>query len=318
MSWQTTKERGSLLGMRIVVVCLRRFGLWPARCMVEFIVFYFFLTGRAARRASRDYLERVAATERGRAALGGEPTLWTTWLHFRTFGQMLLDRVAFWIGEHDRFRITHTEDARGAANDASKRGVVFVGAHFGNVDALRALSANKGMRISPVIFGAAPKVGALLREIAPELEKRVIRLEPGSIESVLALKERVENGESVALLGDRAELVDARRTVRVEFLGSPANFPVGPLHIAALLRCPVYFFVGRRTGRNAYEVSAEKLAESLELSPRRRAAQMRLWIESYAARLEENCQRAPLQWFNFYDFWASARADGEEQHVESN
>ncbi|MCC7013992.1 MAG: hypothetical protein IT454_15655 [Planctomycetes bacterium] len=318
MSWQSSAERGSLLGMRFVVWSLRTLGLWPARVVVEFIVLYYFATGRSARRASRAYLERIASFDAGRAALGGRPGAWISYRHFRTFGQMLLDRLAIWLHLDHHFVVEHTPQASAAGADAQRRGVLFLGAHFGNFDALRKLSVGHGLAISPVIFGAAPKFGAILRELDPELEARVIRLDPQDVQSVLQLKERIERGESIALLGDRAELVDQRRVTLLSFLGAPARFPQGALHVAALLQCPVYFFAGVRTGRNRYRVHAQLLVERIELARATRALELRRWTEAFAACVEENCLSAPLQWFNFYDFWASASTASEPPHADSN
>ena len=50
--WTRIAERGSLLGMRITVWCYRRLGRRACVALVHAIVAYFFLTDRAARRAS--------------------------------------------------------------------------------------------------------------------------------------------------------------------------------------------------------------------------------------------------------------------------
>ena len=54
--WSRAAERGSMLGLRITVACYRWFGRPLSLVLVHAIVAYFFLTGRAQRRASRAYL----------------------------------------------------------------------------------------------------------------------------------------------------------------------------------------------------------------------------------------------------------------------
>ena len=60
-SWSKAAERGSMLGLRVTVACYRWFGRPLSLVLVHAIVAYFFLTGRAQRRASLAYLRRVAS-----------------------------------------------------------------------------------------------------------------------------------------------------------------------------------------------------------------------------------------------------------------
>lgn len=35
---------------------------------------------------------------------------------------------------------------------------------------------------------------------------------------------------------------------------------------------------------------------------------MKEWVQRYAARIEHHARSAPLNWFNFFDFWAKPGA----------
>ena len=48
------------------------------------------------------------------------------------------------------------------------------------------------------------------------------------------------------------------------------------------------------------------IAERIELPRGRREAAIAVYAQRYADRLAVLCQRAPFQWFNFFDFWAGA------------
>jgi len=41
----------------------------------------------------------------------------------------------------------------------------------------------------------------------------------------------------------------------------------------------------------------------------RRAADIQLWMQRYAERLEYYAHLAPYNWFNFYPFWIEAKKD---------
>jgi predicted LPLAT superfamily acyltransferase len=111
----------------------------------------------------------------------------------------------------------------------------------------------------------------------------------------------VERGEIVGILADRAPR--QHKTVTVPFLGEPADFPAGPLILAAALGTPVVLFFGIRTGNRRYEVHFEQFADRVTVDRSRRAEDLATWVRRYAARLETYARRYPFNWFNFYDFW---------------
>jgi predicted LPLAT superfamily acyltransferase len=59
-----------------------------------------------------------------------------------------------------------------------------------------------------------------------------------------------------------------------------------------------------KTGPNRYEVFMEKIASGDPVPPAERKKVLQERVEIFAGRLEHFCLREPLQWFNFYDFWA--------------
>jgi predicted LPLAT superfamily acyltransferase len=118
----------------------------------------------------------------------------------------------------------------------------------------------------------------------------------------IQLSERVSRGELVVIAGDRVPVSDQPRIAMADFLGAPAPFPVGPYVLAGVLQCPVYLiFPLQRDGRS--ELHFELFSEGLRLPRKAREAALQECVQRYAARLQHYCTQAPLQWFNFYDFW---------------
>jgi predicted LPLAT superfamily acyltransferase len=95
--------------------------------------------------------------------------------------------------------------------------------------------------------------------------------------------------------------------VQAEFLGRPAPFAMGPYVLAHVLECPVLLFFCLREGAG-YKVHLEPFAERIVLPRQSRDEAARSWAGRYAARLADYATRFPLQWYNFYDFWAEAPA----------
>jgi len=304
-SWSQAAERGSMLGLRITVACYRLFGRPLSLVLVHAIVAYFFLTGRAQRRASLAYLHRVAAAPEGAAALGREPGLWTSFLHFRAFALSIFDRLVLWFGRADdlRFEVVGREQYDRLL--LPTRGAIVVGAHLGSFDALRALADRDGRTVNVLMYTRhAPRINAVFQQLSPHVSLRVIQVERDSMGTVLQIRSCIERGELVAMLGDRVEPADRGRTCSVTLLGGRVEFPEAPYLLASLLGCPLFFMVALREPGARYRVFAEVLAEHVDLSRGERDKGIRELAAAYAGRLEHYLLAAPYQWFNFFDVWA--------------
>lgn len=293
-----------MLGLRITVACYRLFGRPVTLVLVHAIVAYFFLTARTARRASRDYLRRVASAPGGAAALGRSPDLWASFLHFRAFALSIFDRIAFWFGRESGmdFEIDGREEYDRLL--LPTRGAIVVGAHLGSFDALRGLASHDGRVVNVLMYTRhAPRINAVFEQLAPGARVRVIQADRHSMDTVLRIRSCIERGEVVAMLGDRVEPSDRGRTGRVSLLGDGVELPEAPYLLAGLLGCPLYFLVALREKASCYRVFAEILAEEADLSPGTREGQVHELMAAYAERLEHYCIKAPYQWFNFFDYW---------------
>lgn len=94
-------------------------------------------------------------------------------------------------------------------------------------------------------------------------------------------------------------------------MGQPAPFPQGPFILAALLRCPVLLiFALKQQGK--LHIHCEPFADPLLLPRADRHAALEQAVNRYAARLEHYALQAPLDWFNFFDFWHLPDANDKE------
>ena len=60
-------------------------------------------------------------------------------------------------------------------------------------------------------------------------------------------------------------------------------------------------------GGNRYRVSFAPLAERIERDRRAECDGVLPWVQRYVSVLEARAREAPLNWFNFYDYWGAAR-----------
>jgi predicted LPLAT superfamily acyltransferase len=148
----------------------------------------------------------------------------------------------------------------------------------------------------------ARKVNATLAAINPRATQDIIAL--GRMDSMLLAQEKLAAGHLVGMLADRGLGNDPTRAI--DFLGAPAQFPVGPFRVAAMLHRPVLFMAGLYLGGNRYRIHFEPLADFSTVSRGERDTAMAEAQRNYVARLEHYCRQAPYNWFNFFDFWRSA------------
>jgi predicted LPLAT superfamily acyltransferase len=73
--------------------------------------------------------------------------------------------------------------------------------------------------------------------------------------------------------------------------------------LAALLECPVYLFYCYRLDDH-YHMGLELFADRIELPRKSRNNDIENHVRNYASALEAQVTKAPLQWFNFFDFWS--------------
>ena len=311
-NWAQLAERGSAWGVLLVAWAYRHLGRGFARLVLTPAVAWFFITGHDARAASRDFLGRIRRRHGPGAAPA--PTSSTVFRHMMAFAESGLDKLAAWSG---RIEITDVDIEDMATFDSiakSGRGALFVGTHLGNLEMARALGVRAGaLKVNAIVHTAhARRFVAALTHANPAVAENVVEVGALGPDTAIALRERIERGEVLVIAGDRTPPADNGRVVAVDFFGEPANFPEGPFVLAHVLECPVYLLVCLRE-QDRYRVHLELLADRVRLPRGGREVALKAHVQEFARRLEQYCLRAPLQWFNFYDFWRSSANDGKDR-----
>ena len=114
------------------------------------------------------------------------------------------------------------------------------------------------------------------------------------------MKELVDAGEVVALLGDRvgindkAVIVDPRHT---------RTFPDGALPPRSHAEVPGVPYVQPLFLAQRLRVFLRAVCGEGQAPRHEREAALARYAQAYAARLEHYSRMSPYNWFNFYDFW---------------
>ncbi len=284
--WLRYRERGGVFAYRLIMGIARVLGRPLTRLLLYPICLYYLLLSRTTVRASRQYLEKV---------LGRKPVWREVFRHHYHFAAALLDRVYIYSApqQFDIRYFGHEDIVAGGAS------CLMISAHMGSHELMRALGLRHNLVVNMMMYEQnARSIGAATEGLDPDHARRVIPI--GSLDALLVAQERLQHGEIVGLLADRA--VSTERLVRVPFFGQAASFPAGPLLAAAALKVPVILSVCLYRGGNRYDLYFENFAERVILD-RRNPAELEHWIQRYAERLEHYCRLEPYNWFNFFDFW---------------
>ncbi|WP_370299502.1 lipid A biosynthesis acyltransferase [Abyssibacter sp.] len=298
--WRSYQERGSGFWIRSVFWFGVRLGRPATRCVLWPIVAYFLLTGRAARRASRDFL-RVALRR---------PVRWgDQWRHFFYFAATILDRLYFYAGRTAAFDVRVDGAELFDPILESGRGALLLSAHFGSFDAMRVAAEQREDAFSLRILMDLSHSEALnkaLRAVNPAFLDAIIDSSQAANELGLRIREAVAEGDVVGLMADRVNSAQ-ERSVDCRLFDRAVRVPATPWLLAAVLRVPVILGLCTYEGANRYRVSFELLHPGGEaIGSRQRMDFVQLQAQGYLDRIEAHARRNPYNWFNFYPYWSRA------------
>ncbi len=293
-SWQIHKERSTpiaLYSIRWIALHLSR----PiARVFLYPITLYFLIFARAQRKASLQFLSRV---------YDHKPGLLDVARHIHCFASTILDRVYLMTGDFGKLDITFPAENMPLKYSQQGTGCILLGSHIGSFEVLRSYAVRKcPLPIKILMYeGQNPMIVQVLNTLNPTLSNMIIPI--GDPDSLLQVRDAVDAGSAVGMLGDRVMDSKNEKTVQCTLLGGTVSLPAAPIIIAASLKVPVIVFFGIFKGGNKYELYFELLAERIDLNRKNRQQDIQFWMQQYANILEKHIRKAPYNWFNFYDYW---------------
>ena len=115
---------------------------------------------------------------------------------------------------------------------------------------------------------------------------------------LFTIKNALDNGEVVAILCDR--LFGSPKKKSLDFLGHPADFPLGPFRLATQLEVPVLSVAVLKEKGLHYTCRTTLLDSESGNSLNEKCDNL---MKQYVQSLENVLRQHPEQWFNLFDFW---------------
>ncbi|MBC3880920.1 acyltransferase [Undibacterium sp. LX40W] len=300
--WANFNEVSFVAGMRLLFWIYRWFGPWPFRIVLYPVLFWYVLTQKKGREASQNYLRQMNR----HAKLTLSTNLFGVMRHFAAFAETILNKMLLWGG------LFKVEDVEYYGQEALhrqielKKGALLICSHIGNIDMCRVLSRRyPEIKLTILVHTKhAQSFNRMMGKLNPDSQLDLLQVTEMTPATAIMLAERVAQGGFVVIAGDRVPVSPNPRVTIVDFLGKPAAFPIGPYVLGSLLQCPVFLLFSLPI-QGVPQVRFELLCESVNPKRSERERAFHVLASQYAQRLSYFCTRAPLQWFNFYDFWYS-------------
>jgi predicted LPLAT superfamily acyltransferase len=327
LHWSQQKEEAAgYWHVQILLILFRLFPVIVMRLLAFPIGFFYFLFSKKGREESCRFLQRVvpfmttagkiSGNEAGRVRTSLSPLK-----HIIAFCLTLVEKVEVWGGKFSFDRLHfQNDDIRDLILGLERgEGAFLICSHLGNAELLRGLASFNRTGVSRKIavstlmdFTVTAHFNRMIRELNPQSEMRIISVNDIDPQTAILLQERLTAGELVVIAGDRTSAHSLNKCFMFPFLGKEAPFAQGAFSLAALLGAPVYFvFALRRRVLSLtpdYNMHVLKSPLSFDCPRKERNRRVEELARSFAAILEDFCKQQPLQWYNFYDFWAKPAA----------
>lgn len=292
--WWQKRERGGKFFLKLSFILVNHtpnFLLYP---IVFFVSFTYYLICKEERENIRFYLNLYNKKF--------NKSKNNSFANFYNFSISICDKIKVWIGKisFDNINILDIDKIEKDLVSPQK-GHVIVTSHFGNVEIARALSSKiDGFNITILMY---TKHSAQFVNFINSISKSkfdVLEVDELDINLMLKLKQIVDSGGHIAVMGDRVS-INEKKKLSCKFLAMECDFNIGAYILASLLNSPLSVIWCVKE-KNRYNLSYKNLANSVVLG-RDRFEGSKKYLQLYVDELESMVEKYPYYWFNFFDFW---------------
>ena len=284
------KSKGTILGYRIFVWCIRNIGIRSSYFVLYFVALYYFLFEKKSNHYISYYFRKRLKFSFWKAKLA-------VYKSYFTFGKTLIDKTAISAGLRGKY--TYEIDGIDTLKNllAEKKGGVLISAHIGNFEIAEHFFADIDLDCQINLVTTDLEV-TVIREYleSVSVKKRNVKFiyVKDDMSHIFEINQALLNNELICFTGDR--YFEGSKFLEAELLGKTAKFPAGPFLIASRLRVPVVYVYVMKEKNLHYHLYA-RVAQNIKNRDSHGL------LNSYVQNLESMLKKYPLQWFNYFDFW---------------
>ena len=254
--WSELKEQDTgYFRLQFLLKTYQIFGRFALQIAVFPIVFTIFIFSKPIRVFSKKYLDHIYQFKIKQKDFSfKKPNSISMFWHLFSFADALIDKMISWSGNigFDQINIQNKETFDEMIQELKDNKPPFlICSHLGNMEVLRAIGnfqnsdlINKKIEVHSIVqFNHTPKFNEFLKRINSKTAENLTATANMGIDAVIDLKEKMQNGKMVVIAGDRTSALNENRSIEVNFLGSPAYFPIGSFTLASLMESPIYFIL---------------------------------------------------------------------------
>ncbi len=288
--WQG-KSKGNKSGYQIFVWILKNFGVSPAYFLLRFVVLYFFLFSYKSSR-------QIYSLYRQKLVFSRFQSILKLYRNYFLLGQSIIDKVVVMSGIKNKFTY-HFDGEENLREIASlQKGGMLLSAHIGNWDIAGHLLKRLDTRINIVMFdGEKEQIKEYLDNVTGKKAVNIIFIKD-DLSHIYEISDAFKNNELVCMHADR--FLEGNKTIKTEFLGETARFPMGPFVLASRFKVPVSYVFAVKENNLHYHLFASKIKDYGHLE---KGALMQEMLMEFAKEMEIKVKQYPEQWFNYYNFW---------------
>ncbi len=280
LSWYLYK----LLGTKIVLT------------IAFFVALVTFLTNKDLRYYSQKYFDALYSFTKNKKH---KPSLLNSFRHVLSYATALVYKMEVFAGTYNINNIIFADkelEQKFFNQIKNKEGILFICSHIGNVNIMKAfLNNNTYPQPETVSIFLQKEHCTIFNNFINSLEikrenLKIYPIEEFDVTTVSELDDNLKNGGIAFIAGDRVSSHNPEKNTEVKFLNKKIYLPMGSFKLAQVLNYKTYF-ISCLWNKGMYDVYLEEQT-NLEIS----ALQ-----DNFANFLEKMVQKAPFQFYHFYD-----------------
>lgn len=290
MTQWSGKSKGTILGYKIFVYCIKKLGIRAAYSVLVFVAFYYFVAYPTSFKAMFTYF-------RYRQQFSFFKAIFAVYKSYFTFGQVLIDKIAISAGLRKKF--TFDFDGIDILKQllSEGKGGILISAHIGNFEIAEKFFADIDFNCQIHIVTVDQEHSVIkqyLESITNQKPNVQFIYVKEDLSHIFEINNALSKNHLICFTGDR--YFEHSKTMQATLLGKDAHFPAGTFMLASRLKTPVAFVYVMKEPNLHYHLYTRRAPEF-----KHRDAQAVL--NSYTASVSQMLKKYPYQWFNYFNFW---------------